>query len=89
MLAAARTLPTWSDRAVPPIPSAERKAVKELQEECRQRLTEFPTTAEQDMHILGNISKRCWLVPQTFIILSEVFDRVGLIELFCGYHGAL
>ncbi|KAI8524767.1 hypothetical protein RHMOL_Rhmol13G0174700 [Rhododendron molle] len=55
VLAAARTLPTWSDGAVPPIPSAERKAVKELQEECRQRLTEFPTTADQDMHILDSM----------------------------------
>ncbi|XP_058197913.1 protein PLASTID TRANSCRIPTIONALLY ACTIVE 14 isoform X1 [Rhododendron vialii] len=55
VLAAVRTLPTWSDGAVPPIPSAERKAVKELQEECRQRLTEFPTTAEQDMHILDSM----------------------------------
>lgn len=52
VIAAARTLPTWSDGDVPPIPSAERKAVKELQEECRQRLSEFPTTSEQDNQIL-------------------------------------
>ncbi|KAI8022530.1 Protein PLASTID TRANSCRIPTIONALLY ACTIVE 14, partial [Camellia lanceoleosa] len=30
IIAAARTLPTWSDRDMPLIPSAERKAVKEL-----------------------------------------------------------
>lgn len=31
----------------------ERKAVKELQEECQQMLAEFPTTAGQDQQILG------------------------------------
>ena len=35
VIAAARTIPTWSDGDVPPIPSMERKAVKELQEECQ------------------------------------------------------
>ncbi|KAI8010276.1 Protein PLASTID TRANSCRIPTIONALLY ACTIVE 14, partial [Camellia lanceoleosa] len=34
VIVAARTLPTWLDRDMPPIPSAERKAVKELKEEC-------------------------------------------------------
>lgn len=53
VIAAARTLPTWSDRDMPPIPSLERKAVKELQEECLQMLAEFPTTSEQDQKILG------------------------------------
>ncbi|KAI8020519.1 Protein PLASTID TRANSCRIPTIONALLY ACTIVE 14 [Camellia lanceoleosa] len=48
VIVAGRTLPTWSDRDMPPIPSAERKAVKELKEECLQMLAEFPTTSEQD-----------------------------------------
>lgn len=48
VIAAARTLPTWSDGDVPPIPSVERRAVKELQEECKQMLSEFPTTSKQD-----------------------------------------
>ncbi|XP_042027386.1 protein PLASTID TRANSCRIPTIONALLY ACTIVE 14-like isoform X1 [Salvia splendens] len=52
IIAAARTIPTWSDGDIPPIPSAERKAVKELQEECHQMLAEFPITAEQDEEIL-------------------------------------
>ncbi|KAK4399566.1 protein PLASTID TRANSCRIPTIONALLY ACTIVE 14 [Sesamum angolense] len=51
VIAAARTLPTWSDGDIPPIPSMERKAVKELQEECQQMLAEFPTTAGQDQQI--------------------------------------
>ncbi|KAL1537535.1 Protein PLASTID TRANSCRIPTIONALLY ACTIVE 14 [Salvia divinorum] len=55
VIAAARTIPTWSDGDIPPIPSAERKAVKELQEECHQMLAEFPTTAEQDEEILESI----------------------------------
>ncbi|KAA8544701.1 hypothetical protein F0562_019450 [Nyssa sinensis] len=55
VIAAVRTLPTWSDGDVPPIPSTERKAVKELQEECRQMLAEFPTTSEQDQQILDSM----------------------------------
>lgn len=55
VIAAARTLPTWSDGDIPPIPSAERKAVKELQDECQQMLAEFPTTSVQDQEILGNL----------------------------------
>lgn len=55
VLAAARTLPTWSDGDVPLIPSAERKAVKELQEECRQMLAEFPTTSKQDQQLLDSM----------------------------------
>lgn len=55
VIAAARTLPTWSEGDVPPIPSAERKAVKELQEECRQMLAKFPTTAEEDGQILDSM----------------------------------
>lgn len=53
VIAAARTLPTWSDGDVPPIPSVERKAVKELQEECQQMLEEFATTSKQDHKLLG------------------------------------
>lgn len=59
VIAAARTLPTWSDRDMPPIPSRERKAVKELQEECLQMLAEFPTTSEEDQKILG-INSYCY-----------------------------
>lgn len=53
IIAAARTIPTWSDDDIPPVPSTERKAVKELQEECHQMLAEYPTTADQDEEILG------------------------------------
>lgn len=52
VIAAARTLPTWSDRDLPPIPSMERKAVKVLQDECHQMLSEYATTSEQDSEIL-------------------------------------
>lgn len=53
VIAAARTLPTWSDQDIPLLPSMERKAVRELQEECQQMLAEFSTTADQDQQILG------------------------------------
>ncbi|OWM85720.1 hypothetical protein CDL15_Pgr029143 [Punica granatum] len=55
ILAAARTLPTWSDRDVPPIPSLERKAAKELQEEGQKMLLAFPTTSQQDQKILDSM----------------------------------
>ncbi|OMO80389.1 hypothetical protein COLO4_24113 [Corchorus olitorius] len=53
VIAAARALPTWSDGDVPPIPTVERKAVKELQEECQQMLAQFPTTSKQDQKLLA------------------------------------
>ncbi|XP_050234349.1 protein PLASTID TRANSCRIPTIONALLY ACTIVE 14 [Mercurialis annua] len=55
VIAAARTLPTWSDRDMPPLPSIERKAVKELQEECQQILAGFPMTSEEDQQLLDTM----------------------------------
>lgn len=52
VIAAARTLPTWSDGDMPIVPSAERKAARELQGECQEMLAEFPTTSAQDQKIL-------------------------------------
>ncbi|KAK7329380.1 hypothetical protein VNO77_23543 [Canavalia gladiata] len=56
VIAAARTLPTWSDRDVPPIPSVERKAVKELQDECQKMLAEFATTSKRDQKLLDSMT---------------------------------
>lgn len=56
VIAAARTLPTWSDGDVPPVPSTERRSARELQEDCYRLLLEFPTTLEQDWQILGKFS---------------------------------
>ncbi|KAL5721842.1 Protein PLASTID TRANSCRIPTIONALLY ACTIVE 14 [Ranunculus cassubicifolius] len=59
VIAAARTLPTWSDGDVPIVPSTERKAARELQGECQQMLAEYPTTSDQDQAILdSNIQSR-------------------------------
>ncbi|KAF8395684.1 hypothetical protein HHK36_019634 [Tetracentron sinense] len=55
VIAAARTLPTWSDGDMPPIPSKERKAARELQEECQQILAEYHTTSDQDQKILDSM----------------------------------
>ncbi|XP_044497337.1 protein PLASTID TRANSCRIPTIONALLY ACTIVE 14 isoform X1 [Mangifera indica] len=57
VIAAARTLPTWSDGDVPLIPSLEKKAAKELQEECQRMLAEFPTTSKQDHAVLDSMSE--------------------------------
>ncbi|CAA7409032.1 unnamed protein product [Spirodela intermedia] len=54
VIAAARTLPSWSEGDTPPIPSAERNAARELQEECHQILALFPTTSDQDKQILDS-----------------------------------
>lgn len=51
-------MPTWSDGDVPPIPSMERRAIKELQEECRQMLAVFPTNSKEDQEILGKLAMR-------------------------------
>ncbi|XP_027354355.1 protein PLASTID TRANSCRIPTIONALLY ACTIVE 14 isoform X2 [Abrus precatorius] len=56
VIAAARTLPTWSDGDVPPVPSVERKAVKELQDECQKMLAEFATTSKQDQKLLDSMT---------------------------------
>lgn len=53
VLAAARTLPTWSEGDVPPLPTAERRAVRELKEECQKMLAQYPTTSKEDQKILG------------------------------------
>ncbi|CAO2839610.1 unnamed protein product [Amaranthus hypochondriacus] len=52
VIAAARTLPTWTNGDVPIIPSLERKAAKELQEQCQEILAKFSTTSKQDQQIL-------------------------------------
>jgi hypothetical protein len=53
VIAAARTLPTWSEKDVPMIPSIERKSARELQEECGKILKEYSTTSQQDQILLG------------------------------------
>ncbi|XP_042511328.1 protein PLASTID TRANSCRIPTIONALLY ACTIVE 14 isoform X2 [Macadamia integrifolia] len=55
VIAAARTLPTWSDGDMPSVPSKERKAARQLQEECQHMLAEFPTNFQQDQQILDSM----------------------------------
>lgn len=59
VIAAARSLPSWSDGDIPPSPSRERKAVKELQEECQRMLAAFPTTSDKDQKMLGTPCSPC------------------------------
>ncbi|XP_047170562.1 protein PLASTID TRANSCRIPTIONALLY ACTIVE 14 [Vigna umbellata] len=56
VIAASRTLPSWSDGDVPPIPSVEREAVKELQNECQKMLAGFVTTSKQDQKLLDSMT---------------------------------
>ncbi|CAN0920088.1 Protein PLASTID TRANSCRIPTIONALLY ACTIVE 14 [Linum grandiflorum] len=57
VLAAARTLPTWSEGDVPPLPTVERKAVRELKEECQKMLAQYPTTSKEDQKILDSMEE--------------------------------
>ncbi|XP_059076935.1 protein PLASTID TRANSCRIPTIONALLY ACTIVE 14 isoform X5 [Cryptomeria japonica] len=49
VIAAARTLPTWSEGDLPFLPSMEKKSIDELQEECWKLLGMFPTTVAEDI----------------------------------------
>ncbi|XP_028553221.1 protein PLASTID TRANSCRIPTIONALLY ACTIVE 14-like [Dendrobium catenatum] len=42
---------------MPPLPSVERRAARELQAECRQMLAELPTTSQEDQHFLESNSQ--------------------------------
>lgn len=53
ILAAARTLPTWTDKDLPYIPSSEMRSACDIQHECQQLLDGFPTTLQEDIRILG------------------------------------
>lgn len=53
IIAAARTLPTWTDKDLPYIPSTEMRSACEIQHECEQLLDAFPTTLEEDIQLLG------------------------------------
>ncbi|CAN1828573.1 Protein PLASTID TRANSCRIPTIONALLY ACTIVE 14 [Linum perenne] len=57
VIAAARTLPTWSENDVLPLPTVERRAVKELKEEFQQMLAQYPTTSKEDQKILDSMEE--------------------------------
>lgn len=87
VVAAARTLPTWSDGDLPAIPSVERKSAQALQEECRKMVESFSTTIQQDEEILGNTP---WF-PLVFIhlLLGAFSDtEAGLFYVFCRFRRA-
>ncbi|KAF6160743.1 hypothetical protein GIB67_035944 [Kingdonia uniflora] len=75
VLAAARTLPTWSDGDMPPVPSIERKAARELQEECLQMLAKYPTTSDEDQKILDSM-------PEARRTLEAAIKYVDLLPQF-------
>eukprot|EP00252_Welwitschia_mirabilis_P016406 TRINITY_DN3617_c0_g1_i1.p1 TRINITY_DN3617_c0_g1~~TRINITY_DN3617_c0_g1_i1.p1 ORF type:complete len:528 (+),score=77.10 TRINITY_DN3617_c0_g1_i1:107-1585(+) len=52
IIAAARTLPTWSEGDLPYLPKGEIKAAKALQLECCKMLESFPTSIDEDVTIL-------------------------------------
>ncbi|GJP49705.1 hypothetical protein CLOM_g8885 [Closterium sp. NIES-68] len=52
LVAALRCLPTWTNGDVPAVPSEELRAVRWLQQQCRQQLGAFPTTLQEDEAVL-------------------------------------
>ncbi|KAJ8433618.1 hypothetical protein Cgig2_023557 [Carnegiea gigantea] len=87
VIAAARTLPTWSDGDVPSIPSVERNAAKELQRQCEEILAKYPTTSEQDQQILESTPD----APRTLaaairyrlhrkLFIEKVIETLGIYE---------
>ncbi|CAI5475291.1 unnamed protein product [Closterium sp. Yama58-4] len=65
LVAALRCLPTWTNGDVPAVPSEELRAVRWLQQRCREQLGAFPTTVEEDEAVLEsegteNKSARWW-----------------------------
>eukprot|EP00271_Cylindrocystis_brebissonii_P007397 TRINITY_DN20894_c0_g1_i1.p1 TRINITY_DN20894_c0_g1~~TRINITY_DN20894_c0_g1_i1.p1 ORF type:complete len:526 (-),score=90.07 TRINITY_DN20894_c0_g1_i1:295-1872(-) len=52
VIAMARALPLWQEGELPPLPSLERQAALQLQDECRELLGRFPTTWEEDRELL-------------------------------------
>ena len=77
VIAAARTLPSWSDGDVPPIPSVERKAAKDLRDECQKNLAEFATTSKQDQKLLGKFG------IHILTLESRVTELIVIIILLC------
>ncbi|KAL3701433.1 hypothetical protein R1sor_019455 [Riccia sorocarpa] len=57
VIAAARTLPTWSDGDLQFLPSHEIKAARALQLECQQHLDRFPTSLAEDRLLLETESE--------------------------------
>ncbi|MCO5598005.1 hypothetical protein L7F22_052094 [Adiantum nelumboides] len=58
LLAVARSLPFWSEKDLPFLPSAEKASVKELQEECFKLLKAYSTKLERDLDLLGSPKRR-------------------------------
>uniref|UniRef100_A0A6N2JXP2 Rubisco LSMT substrate-binding domain-containing protein n=1 Tax=Salix viminalis TaxID=40686 RepID=A0A6N2JXP2_SALVM len=87
VIAAARTLPTWSDGDLPPVPSIERKAVKELQEECQKMLAQFPTTSKEDLKILDSMPEATRTLEAAIkyrlhrkLLIEKVVQALGMYQ---------
>ncbi|BBN16965.1 hypothetical protein MPTK1_7g10810 [Marchantia polymorpha subsp. ruderalis] len=78
VIAAARTLPTWSDGDLPFLPSHEIKAARALQVECQQHLDQFPTTLEDDRRLYESQSEKRsprWQAAVRYRMDRKVFLR--------------
>lgn len=80
IIAAARTLPTWTDKDLPYIPSTEMRSACEIQHECEQLLDAFPTTLEEDIQLLGMFLPHRWLSYEGLLFGSRI------LPVFCGYQ---
>ncbi|XP_024159091.1 uncharacterized protein LOC112166469 isoform X3 [Rosa chinensis] len=79
VIAAARALPIWSDGGCASNSSMERRAIKELQEECRQMLAAFPTNFKEDQNILGKPATRILIYGEVVNCIRNSFLWYTLI----------
>lgn len=81
IIAAARTLPTWTDKDLPYIPSTEMRSACEIQHECEQLLDAFPTTLEEDIQLLG-----MFLPPHRWLSYEGLLFGSRILPVLCGYQ---
>jgi hypothetical protein len=78
IIAAARTLPTWTDKDLPYIPSTEMRSACEIQHECEQLLDAFPTTLEEDIQLLGMfLHPHRWLSYEGYCLAQGSYKCCG------------
>ena len=83
IIAAARTLPTWTDKDLPYIPSTEMRSACEIQHECEQLLDAFPTTLEEDIQLLGMfLPPRRWLIYEGHCLAQGSYQCCAGINFF-------
>ncbi|CAM6046885.1 unnamed protein product [Sphagnum compactum] len=78
VLAAARMLPSWKDKDLPFRPSMEMHAARELQNECRQFLSAYPTTLDEDFRIIGALPLTHGYRMDRKLLVKKIIDSLDV-----------